>query len=310
MIDMRLDRALSIGVARPLLRLKRQSRGAGIPILMYHGIRRNVGDRHPYYETNTSPERFAAQMKYLRDSGYETIGLDEITGDGGNASNNRRNVVVTFDDGYRDFYTEAFPVLVKYGFKAIVYVVSGFARMAATTEHPGRYMTWDDLREIQRHGMTIGSHTASHCQLLTTSASNLYQELADSKRIIENELGVQIRSFAYPFAFPEHERAFIDTLRSLLKQCRYVNGVSTSIGTVRPGSDPFFLPRIPVNSYDDTRFLEAKLNGAYNWVHVPQFAYKCAMMRFRAPASVRSASIQPNGEPENVDLRNHHASQE
>ncbi len=276
---MRLDRALSIGVARPLLRLKRQNRPAAIPILMYHAIRRDLCDRHPYYETNTSPERFTAQMKYLSENGYETIDLDDIAGVRGQAFSHSKKVVITFDDGYRDFYTEALPVLSRYKFKAVVYVVSGFPGKTSTHRDSVRYMTWHDLREIQRHGMAIGSHTASHCQLLKTSESSMYRELVDSKQTIENELGIQVRSFAYPFAFPEHQTEFVNTLRSLLERSGYVNGVCTSIGTVGASSDLLCLPRLPINSYDDNRLLEAKLNGAYNWVHVPQLVYKRAMMR-------------------------------
>ncbi len=89
-----------------------------IPILMYHGIREGTGNRHPYFETNTSPELFARQMTFLHDRGYDVVSLKDAIGAMTAGENGKRRVVITFDDGYRDFYTHAFPVLERFGFKA------------------------------------------------------------------------------------------------------------------------------------------------------------------------------------------------
>lgn len=239
MREFRLDRIVSLAVARPLRRLTGKGSRAAIPILMYHEIRDRQGKRHPYFETGTSLERFTEQMRYLHENGYRSVGLDVTTSDCHLATEPNRRVVITFDDGYRDFYTEAAPVLARYGLTATVFVVSEWAKRANPLGN-SKYMTWSEIREIGRNGITIGSHTVSHCELRTLASSCLFYEVAESKRMIEDALGTAIDSFAYPFAFPEKDHELKKRLRSHLQASGYQRGVCTSIGTAQRGSDPFF----------------------------------------------------------------------
>jgi hypothetical protein len=94
-------------------------------------------------------------------------------------------------------------------------------------------------------------------------------------------LGELIESFSYPYAFPEPDRAFVGTLRSLLVAAGYQYGVTTILGRVRPGDDPLFLPRLPMNDGDDARLFHAKVAGAYDWIHAPQYAAKAIKARLR-----------------------------
>jgi len=306
MPEFRLDRIVSLAVARPLLRLTGKGGRAAIPILMYHEIRDRKGKRHPYFETATSLERFSEQMRYLHDNGYRSVGLDVATGDCHLAAEPGRRVVITFDDGYRDFYTEAAPVLARYGLTATVFVVSEWAQRANPLGN-SECMTWSEIREIARNGITIGSHTVSHCELRTLASSCLFYEVSESKRMIEDALGTAIDSFAYPFAFPEKDHDLKMRLRSHLQACGYQRGVCTSIGTVQRGSDPFFLPRIPVNIHDDIGLFEAKLNGAYDWLRIPQNGYKYAKTRLRAAKSINRRSVQRFGYPSHAELCQHHS---
>jgi peptidoglycan/xylan/chitin deacetylase (PgdA/CDA1 family) len=268
MFNPRLDRAVSVEWARMRRLMPRRGR---TPILMYHSLSNEFGDRHPYFETNTSPEAFAAHMRYLSENGYETVGLGEAAGE--TLGEYGKKVVITFDDGYRDFYTEGVPVLANYGFRATMFVVSEFAAHGkAANGKP--CMSWNEIREVQRCGIEIGSHTASHPELYKLPHSELCKELTASKQSIEQQIGAAVDSFAYPYAFPEHRQTFLKVLRALLGRFGYKRGVCTSVGTAGPSSDPFFMPRIPMNSHDDLRFLEAKLQGGYDWLHLAQSAYK------------------------------------
>jgi peptidoglycan/xylan/chitin deacetylase (PgdA/CDA1 family) len=270
----RLDRALSVGLVHPAARLLYGHRLSRIPILMYHGIRRGVGTNHPYFETNTSPEVFANHMRFLHQGGYATVDLGDAI-DGIQAARNlQKCVVITFDDGYRDFYTHAFPILEEYGFKATMFIVSALTQEHRCLRDQEEFLTWDEVREVHAAGMRIGSHTLTHPELHSMRPSQIEDEIRRSKHVIEGKLGVAIQSFAYPFAFPEQDRTFVMMLRELLEKHGYRNGVSTIIGTAQPSHDVFFLPRLPVNSYDDLRFLEAKLNGGYDWLHPLQYARK------------------------------------
>lgn len=284
----RLDRALSLSVAKPLLRLTEDPRTSKLPILMYHGISDETGDRHPYYETNTSPSRFAEQMRYLHEEGYRIVGLDTISDCMKAERPAERRVVITFDDGYRNFFSTALPILAAHGFSATVFVVSGYAQQASICDQSRVHMNWSEVREISRCGMAVGSHTVSHCVLRDLAPGSLRYELNESKRVIESEVGGVIGGFAYPFAFPENDTPFKDRARDVLQSCGYRQGVCTSIGRVWRGSDVFFLPRIPINTHDDLRLFKAKLEGAYDWVHLPQVLYKRAVTQCRSFLAMRN----------------------
>jgi len=130
------------------------------------------------------------------------------------------------------------------------------------------------VQELARHGVTFGSHTVSHPRLVELDRDRIYSELEQSKKRIEDELQQPVTSFSYPFAFPEEQRTFVEMLRELLLRAGYEQAVTTRIGFAGKEDDPLLLKRLPVNVHDDVRLLEAKLQGAYNWVHLLQKACK------------------------------------
>jgi peptidoglycan/xylan/chitin deacetylase (PgdA/CDA1 family) len=238
-------------------------------------VQDSLGTHHPYFETNISLGTFRRHLRFMAEFGYRTIRLDQVVRGITDFEEAEKSFCITFDDGYSDFYTNAFPALLEFNFQATVFIVAGLTKATRIRAGLKEFMTWDEVREVHAHGMQIGSHTVSHPELYTMTAPAIEQELRNSKREIEEHLGSGVDSFAYPFAFPEQDKRFIRMLRSLLQNHGYTNGVSTIIGTAQPGDDPFFLPRIPLNSYDDLPFLEAKVNGAYDWMHSVQYAHKC-----------------------------------
>jgi peptidoglycan/xylan/chitin deacetylase (PgdA/CDA1 family) len=276
---MRLDRIVSIGLSKlvpGVLGWRSQQR---IPILMYHGIQTGLGMRHPYFETNTSPNLFEAQMRFLSEAGYKAASLNEILEAIRTKQKMDKWVAITFDDGYKDFYTQAFPILQKYNLHATVFVVPGFINGLHPEKNRCDYMSWEQIREVSAHGISIGSHTMTHPALYTLPLSVIEEQVRQSKDLIQNELGSAIDSFAYPFAFPEYDQQFVGELREVLQTHSYRCGVCTIIGRAHSGHDHFFLPRLPVNSYDDLRFFDAKLNGGYDWLHTLQYPVKVLKAR-------------------------------
>ena len=288
MLKFRLDRTISLGLVHPVARLLNGRREPRVPILMYHGICPDVVGRHPYFETNTSPELFAQHMRFLRENGYATVDLNEALEAIMTGRNCQKQVAITFDDGFRDFYTHAFPILAEYGLKATMFIVSDRTNGQRVCLDGKEYMTWQELREVHSYGVRIGSHTVSHPELYQLSRNEVERQIRQSKETIEDELGESIRSFSYPYAFPEHDKKFVERLKGLLLTHGYENGVSTILGTASREHDWFFLPRLPVNSYDDLRFLKAKLEGGYDWLHAPQIFYKRVIKRIiGAPSEPR-----------------------
>lgn len=274
----RLDRALTLSFFGPLASLTRTN-GPRIPILMYHSISRDIEQEvHPYYRVVTTPEVFAQQMAFLSDEGYQVIGLEaaakRLRDRSGAEDLPYKPVVITFDDGFLDFYTNAFPVLSKYGFTASVFLPSSFINAGDKTIMGRPFLSWAQVRELIDAGIAFGSHTVSHNYLIIMKQGEIEEELRISKEAIEEKTGQPVRTFSYPYAFPEHNRDFVTFMKDTLQKLGYVCAVSTSIGTAGAQRDAFFLRRIPVNVHDDAALLKAKMLGGYDWMHSLQYTVK------------------------------------
>ena len=180
-------------VARPPDALAPGPTSINVPILTYHYIRVNP-DRYDRmgFALSVTPSDFATQMDWLAQNGYHTITTEDLytylNRHGGLPS---KPVILTFDDGYADFYTTALPILRSHDFVGVSYVVSGFVGW------PG-YMTSAQIREADRSGMEIGSHTVNHPNLASLPAAAVWSQLTQSKVFLEQVLGHQVTSFCYP----------------------------------------------------------------------------------------------------------------
>jgi peptidoglycan/xylan/chitin deacetylase (PgdA/CDA1 family) len=275
-MGLRIDRLATLYVVDPLRRVSSRGR-ASIPILMYHSIAdEDEAGLHPYYRTATAPPVFAAQMESLQQNGFSVIDLSKALGCFSEPEAKKNSVVITFDDGFRNFYRNAFPILNRYGFTATMYLPTAYIGQSRLSFKGKECLTWSEVRELRKHGISFGSHTVTHPQLHDCDADARKKEVADSKQTIEQELGSAVQSFAYPYAFPETDASFKRRFREELHQAGYENGVCTVVGRLDPASDPFFLKRLPINSDDDSRLFLAKMAGSYDWLGKPQYLLKLA----------------------------------
>jgi Polysaccharide deacetylase len=273
---LRIDRLTTLYVVDPILR--RTSAGKpSISILMYHSIAdEDEAGIHPYYRTATAPSVFAAQMESLHHAGFSVTGLGEAVRRCRQPNAERSSVVITFDDGYHNFYANAFPVLDRYGFTATMFLPTAYIGESRLTFKGKECLSWGEVRELQKHGISFGSHTVTHPQLHDCDATSIRDEIMGSKQTIEQKLGCAIPSFSYPYAFPETDKRFKVRLRDELRHAEYENGVCTTVGHPGPASDAYFLKRLPVNSDDDPQLFLAKLAGSYDWLAKPQYLVKMA----------------------------------
>jgi peptidoglycan/xylan/chitin deacetylase (PgdA/CDA1 family) len=274
MAEVRADRIATLYFFHPLRRLLRR-RSTGIPILMYHSISEGEERGNAYFHVCTHPRVFREHVKWLSENGYKTIGLGEAVRKLEEGTRTTEKLVVlTFDDGYEDFYTEAFPILSTFGYSATVFLPTAYIAEAPQCFNGRACLTWSQVRELREAGIEFGSHTVTHPQLRALPAVEVERELRVSKEEIEDRLGGHATSFSYPYAFPEPDRVFRQTLRDIMAGAGYKSGVSTIIGTADASSDRLFLERLPVNSGDDDVFFKAKLQGGYDWLHALQLASK------------------------------------
>jgi len=165
-----------------------------VPVLMYHYIRVNPDPRDRVgFALSVTPAAFHAQMNYLARNHFHTVSLSEaVRAIRAHRALPPRSVVLTFDDGYADFYTTAVPEMRKYGFTAADYVVPGLLGR-------GSFMTWSQVIQADRMGFTMAAHTMHHVALAGTRTSNALWEMSESKRQLEEMLGHPVIEFAYPY---------------------------------------------------------------------------------------------------------------
>jgi peptidoglycan/xylan/chitin deacetylase (PgdA/CDA1 family) len=265
----RLDRAMTM-----MLRgLSRGNRPNATAILAYHSVSDQPdkhAHHHPYFRTITSPTRFASQMQWLKDEGAEVIALSDWNKSSGSAL----RVVLTFDDGFADFYTDAVPVLNKFGYTATEFLPTRFIGSGEQLEHGFEHLSWDRINALIKEGFEFGSHTSSHLFLGDLASRQIHQEVAGSQLEIRQKTGTAPLSFACPYAFPEAHPKAVAALLAALRLNKFATAVTTRIGTVQPHDDPFLLKRIPINECDDHDLFLAKICGYYDWLSFAQHSFK------------------------------------
>lgn len=205
-----------------------------VPILVYHYIEFVKDSRDTIRKSlDIIPPTFEAQIKTLKDAGYNFITASDIglylDGKKPLAS---KPIILTFDDGYGDFYTDVFPILKKYNVEATEYVISGVLGKL-------NYMTLDQVKEIVSSGLVeIGAHTVHHPNLKSLPLESAKKEIEDSKAMLESDLGIKVVSFAYPYG------GYNDDLAIIVKKAGFTSAVTTKGGLIVNQDNRYTLHRI------------------------------------------------------------------
>jgi peptidoglycan/xylan/chitin deacetylase (PgdA/CDA1 family) len=209
-----------------------------VPILMYHHVEESPNDSN----YRVSVRKFEDQLRLLRDWEYTTITTEMLVKaitEG--ASLPARPVMITFDDGNIDNYTIAWPLMQKYGFTGVLYIVSNYIGADG-------FMNASQIVEMHNAGWEIGSHSVSHAMLTSLDADMQRFEIIQSRKRLQNELGIPILSFAYPWGLNN------STSVDAVKAAGYIAGMGATGFTADQGtSNLFVLQRCEIKGWEDAK---------------------------------------------------------
>lgn len=220
-----------------------------VSVLMYHQIGK-FSPMNNHRSTYCHVKKFTLQMWFLHFFKYKIIRLDDVIE---HLKNNKaipnRSVVLTFDDGYKNFYQFAYPVLKKYRFPSIVYILSNLiGKESIWFKKDNRdtppLLTIEEINYLKKQGVDFGSHGRNHVKLAEVSLSLAREEIEKSKEELENIFGFKFEHFCYPYG------SLNEDVKELVKNAGYKSGVSCYRGAVYPMCDLYEIPRKAI-SYGD-----------------------------------------------------------
>jgi len=225
-----------------------------VPVLMYHSI--NPKSDSVMYRLIVKPESFARQMQFLKSHHYNVVSLKTV----GRLIQEKKvppkTVAITFDDGYRDNYIYAYPVLKRLGIPATIFVIYNEVGRPQADR-----LNWDEIKEMQESGLiTIGSHTLDHVPLVDIkSEAELRRQIIDSKKMFENKLKTSVDTFCYVGGM------FTPHIKELVRQAGYKYAVTTGLGISYSNHDVYAIKRIRISSSSDNLLdFWVRVSGNYN----------------------------------------------
>lgn len=243
-----------------------------IPIIAYHRVNDIEKDA---LAVNT--KAFQAQMSYLKNKGYQTIHLDDLV----TYRKNRfrlpeKPIVITFDDGFRDNYVNAYPIIKEYGFQATVFLIVDLVESDMTFKHNkiksadsdfDKMLTWDQVKEMFQGGMEFGSHTCSHANLLNISQQQTELEILGSYSKFEQKTGYPPLFFCYPYG------AFDPGIKALVEKAGFRGAVVTPNRYIEK-EDLFTLFRVGIYGHNNLQTFKFKISRWFKYLQKKKWYWK------------------------------------
>ena len=240
-----------------------------MPVIMYHRVIKDESEKG-VHGTYVTVKQFDEQMKYLKNKGYETVTFEDLLKNKYKQrfDKDKKWIMLTFDDGYKDNYENAFPILKKYQFKGIIYILDGVKynkwdvddKNNPEKEFP--LMNAEELLEMQKYGIEFGGHTSTHPKLAELSLENVKKEIILSKNNIENLVGKELLSFAYPYG------SLNEDVKKIAQESGYQFAVATDSGSITFSDDLFEIRRVGIFPTNNLFNFKRKVSGRYNFIKV------------------------------------------
>ena len=252
-----LDAPVLVPAAPPHLRLL-------VPIFMYHHVSNNPTTNLLDYSLTVTTTDFNAQLDWLQAQGYHAINMTELF----DAFYYGRALpphpmILTFDDGYEDMYTDAVPALLAHHYRGVFYIITGMIG--------GRYMTWSQVRTLDGYGMQIESHTIHHINIgQPPYYTTTQKELLDSKNTLQSLLKKPVQFFCYPTGEPFHHDSYYEqqlVLADLLAD-GYIGATLDPFSfdsTIQNAQTPYQMPRVRVSGGESLQSFTGILNSVLKY---------------------------------------------
>ncbi len=230
-----------------------------LPILMYHDVSPTPPDDIYRAASNVLPAEFAKELDYLKCAGYTTVTMAQLfEAIHGEAALPARPIILSFDDGYENHYSQVFPMLKARGFAGSFAVITGFIG------DNGVYMTWGDIKEMADGGMEFMSHTVSHVDLNTSDDATVREQVTASKASLEEHIGKPVKFLVYPSGEPfrsgseQRQQEVVSMLREAGYQGALLAGPSS---ITQDPQIPFALNRVRVSAGEDIATYAGSIGG-------------------------------------------------
>lgn len=240
-----------------------------MPVLMYHRVIKDKSEVG-VHGTYVTVEQFDEQMRYLKKRGFQTVTFDDLKNGKYKQrfDKDKKWIMITFDDGYKDNLENALPILKKYNFKSVIYILDGIEYNRWDVENKKNpeknfpLLNLEDLEILKKSGIEFGGHTSTHPRLDKIKIEDAIAEIFHSKKKIEKELEEKLNSFAYPYGGLNRD------VKQLVKKAGYEFAVSTDSGSVVFSDDLHQIRRIGIFPTNNLFNFKRKVSGKYNFIKI------------------------------------------
>jgi len=236
-------------------------------ILMFHHISARLLDL-PL--SNVPPEKFEKIMRYLLTKGFKIISLSQLAEHLENRGEPpRKSVVITFDDGLKNNYLYAYPILRKYDLPATIFLTTGLieSKIEITSfsktwndifskfPEEGSPLSWEEIREMSENGIEFGAHTVTHPRLTRIPLGKAKEEIEQSKKEIEDKIGKEVKHFAYPYG------DFNEALIEIVRETGFLSAVTGALSPVTKEANLYAMGRLDCAIASNFHYFKALLSG-------------------------------------------------